>query len=55
MLKKMVEDTLSEYAYAATVAGLQYKLQETIYGFEVYLLHLFDIEPALIVLCEIYL
>ena len=35
LFKRAVEDILNEFAYPATIAGLEYKLTETVYGFEV--------------------
>lgn len=35
MLKVTLEDSLNEFAYAATIAGLEFSLTETVYGLQV--------------------
>jgi len=35
LLKRLVEDSLSEVTYNATVSGLRYHLLDSIYGLEV--------------------
>ena len=38
MMVEAAKDALTEYSYAASVAGLHYQIMESIYGYEVRLI-----------------